>query len=115
MDYRNAKHRANGTINCEINHPIYGWIPFTCDPNDTGAEFDVVALYEALNADSATAAHVPEPATPLTKEQLTALRAAAYQTEADPLFFKAQRGEAEMGDWLAVVEAIKSRFPYPSE
>ena len=113
MDYRNAKHRANGTIDCEVNHPIYGWIPFTCDPADIGAEFDVAALYGKLKADPAT--HVPEPATPLTKEQLMALRATAYQTEADPLFFKAQRGEAEMGDWLAVVEVIKSRFPYPSE
>jgi hypothetical protein len=50
-----------------------------------------------------------------TLEQQQAARAEAYRSEADPLFFKAQRGEAEMGDWLAVVEAIKSRFPYPSE
>ena len=50
-----------------------------------------------------------------TIEQQQASRAAAYRAEADPLYFKAQRGEAEMGDWLAVVGAIKSRFPYPSE
>jgi hypothetical protein len=42
-------------------------------------------------------------------------RAAAYAAEADPLFFKAQRGEASMDDWTAAVEAIRARFPYPSE
>jgi len=42
-------------------------------------------------------------------------RAAAYAAEADPLFFKAQRGEASMDDWTAAVEAIRTRFPYPSE
>jgi hypothetical protein len=42
-------------------------------------------------------------------------RASAYTTEADPLFFKVQRGEASMDDWTAAVEAIRARFPYPSE
>ena len=42
-------------------------------------------------------------------------RAAAYAAEADPLFFKAQRGEASMDDWTAAVEAIRARYPYPSE
>lgn len=24
----------NSTIDCEIEHPVYGWIPFTANPND---------------------------------------------------------------------------------
>jgi len=39
------------------------------------------------------------------------LRQQAYQTEADPLFFKAQRGEATMEEWQAKVAEIKTRFP----
>lgn len=39
------------------------------------------------------------------------LRQAAYAAEADPLFFKAQRGEATMADWQAKVAEIKTRFP----
>jgi len=39
-------------------------------------------------------------------------RAAAYKAEADPLFFKAQRGEATMQEWQAKVAEIKARFPY---
>ena len=41
MNYRNAKYNVFGTIDCEIEHPEYGWIPFTADPNDVeplGAE-----------------------------------------------------------------------------
>lgn len=38
-------------------------------------------------------------------------RRSAYITEADPLFFKAQRGEATMEEWQAKVAEIKTRFP----
>jgi hypothetical protein len=38
-------------------------------------------------------------------------RRAAYIAEADPLFFKAQRGEATMEEWQAKVADIKTRFP----
>ena len=42
-------------------------------------------------------------------------RAAALAAEADPLFFKAQRGEATTQEWEAAVAAIRARFPYPDE
>jgi len=35
----------------------------------------------------------------------------AYTLEADPLFFKAHRGEATMQEWEAKVAEIKERFP----
>jgi len=54
----------------------------------------------------------PEPEPP-TLERQRASRAAAYAKEADPLFFKAQRGEATMDEWLALVAKIKMRYPYP--
>ena len=38
-----------------------------------------------------------------------AARAEAYRTESDPLFFKAQRGEATMEEWIAKVAEIKAR------
>lgn len=40
---------------------------------------------------------------------LKVARAEAYRTESDPLFFKAQRGEATMEEWLAKVDEIKAR------
>ena len=42
-------------------------------------------------------------------------RAAAYAQEADPLFFKAQRGEATMDEWNAKVAEIRARYPYGGE
>lgn len=52
-----------------------------------------------------------------THEQLLATaeaqRAAAYREEADPLFFKYQRGEATKEEWIAKVDEIKARFPDP--
>jgi hypothetical protein len=34
-----------------------------------------------------------------------------YVAEADPLFFKAQRGEGTMEEWEAKVAEIKARYP----
>jgi hypothetical protein len=55
----------------------------------------------------------PEPEPP-TLEQQRAARAADYRANSDPLFFKAQRGEATMDEWLALVAEIKMRYPYPT-
>ena len=38
-------------------------------------------------------------------------RRAAYAAEADPLFFKAQRGEATVQEWQAKIAEIKARYP----
>jgi len=46
-------------------------------------------------------------------EQASRDRQRAYIAEADPLFFKAQRGEATMEEWRAKVDEIKIRFPKP--
>lgn len=34
MEIRNAKLLEDGRIDCEIDHPVYGWIPFTAAAND---------------------------------------------------------------------------------
>jgi hypothetical protein len=46
----------------------------------------------------------------MKKAQAQALRQAAYKEEADPLFFKAQRGEIDLQVWLNKVNEIKKRF-----
>ena len=53
-----------------------------------------------------------QPYVPTQQEQEN-FRATAYRLEADPLFFKAQRGEATTDEWTAKVAEIKARFPYP--
>ncbi len=39
-------------------------------------------------------------------------RRKAYQEEADPIFFKYQRGEATKEEWIAKIEEIRDRFKY---
>ena len=80
MKYRNAQRLANGWIDCEIEHETFGWIPFTCDPNDTGALFDTAALHATMDADPTTAAYVPP-----TQEELDAAAAADVRAQRDSL------------------------------
>lgn len=80
MNYRNAKRLANGWIDCEIEHETFGWIPFTCDPNDTGAKFDVAELHAEMDADPETAAYIPP-----TQAELDAAAAAGVRAQRDYL------------------------------
>jgi hypothetical protein len=46
-------------------------------------------------------------------EEADNARKAAYASEADPLFFKSQRGEVTEQVWLDKIEEIKARYPKP--
>lgn len=60
MNFRNPSFVKNGWIDCEIEHPVYGWIPFACDPNDKGADFDTKELFDRMK-DKASAYVPPAP------------------------------------------------------
>ena len=34
MNIRNPKYNTDNTIDREMEHPVYGWIPFTASPDD---------------------------------------------------------------------------------
>jgi hypothetical protein len=70
------------------------WLSDT--PKPTQAELD--ALWASTQAAAAN-------------QQAIAKRHSAYTSEADPLFFKAQRGEATMAEWQSKVAEIKTRYP----
>lgn len=60
MNFRNPKFCRNDIlINCEIEHPEFGWIPFTCDPDDKGALFDTAELHQRM-VDSGEVAHMTQ-------------------------------------------------------
>ena len=69
MEYRNPRKTAGVAIDCEINHPVYGWIPFTADPSDLSAAFDVAELHAALAADPNTLEYVAPP--PVVPQSVT--------------------------------------------
>lgn len=102
MEITNAKFTASGSITATVD----------------GLELTIPAVvgnrhYDKLVAQGITPEPYVEP--PVTREQLQALRQAAYATEADPLFFKWQRGTATEQEWLAKIDEIKARYPYPEE
>lgn len=42
----NPKYNSNGTIDIEMNHPVFGWIPFTASPDDVEEHGRII--YQAL-------------------------------------------------------------------
>lgn len=49
-------------------------------------------------------------------EEIKLQRQLAYQAEADPIFFQAQRDAAfKMDDWHAKIAEIEARYPYPEK
>ena len=42
-------------------------------------------------------------------------RLEAMRNEADPIFFKYQRGEATKEEWVAKIDDIRKRFPYSTD
>ena len=49
MNYRNPQYNHFGTVDCEIEHPTYGWMPFTAssdDPEEHGRELYARILQE---------------------------------------------------------------------
>ena len=80
-----------------LNGDSYGGLTWLTDtPKPTQAELD--ALWPATQ-------------TTVANQQATLNRHTAYVAEADPLFFKAQRGEGTMAEWEAKVAEIKARYP----
>lgn len=40
MEVRNATFNRHGTIDCEIEHPELGWLPYTADPDDCPSAYE---------------------------------------------------------------------------
>jgi hypothetical protein len=99
----------------KLNHnAIYRAYPNVVTIDDGAGAFDADGNQVQLDQAKVDAAAVVV-AQEQALEDARQARAAAYAVEADPLFFKAQRGEASMDDWTAKVEEIRTRYPYPTE
>lgn len=95
----------------------YNVYPVTLTEPPTSTETEVVEDAGYLQLDDSSWVQAWR-VRPMNEEELETLaqqkddqRKFAYQNEADPLFFKWQRGEGTQEAWLAKVEEIKSRYP----
>lgn len=118
---RNPIFTAAGSIDCELDHPTHGWIPFTASPDDPdeGSRNIYQLLLDGQFGEIAPYVE-PEPV-PLTVEQVQSLRRAAYAAESDPLKNEADYDALINGTapdytaWVAAVADIKARYPLPVE
>ena len=99
-----------------LNHEaIYRAYPNVVSVSDSkGGAFDADGNQIKLDQALINAAAI-EVAAEQIRAETERNRAAAYVAEADPLFFKSQRGEATTAEWEAKVAEIKARYPYPDE
>ena len=56
MEIRNPVYAADGGIDCEINHPVYGWIPYSA-----GNEGEVFDLAKQIGPAPYIAPALPDP------------------------------------------------------
>jgi hypothetical protein len=60
-EFRNAQSLQpdNASMDVEINHPTYGWIPYTLDPSDTDMTIDNSALRDRCRTKQVRARQTP--------------------------------------------------------
>lgn len=111
MNIRNLRHNGVGSFDCELEHPVFGWIPFTCSPDDTDSESQ--ALHEGIlrGQFGEPVPYMPQQA---SRGEVEVSRRAAYAdpiTGSDRLFAEAQRMNL-MGEsgWEAVRDQAVARF-----
>jgi DNA uptake protein ComE-like DNA-binding protein len=90
------------------------WVQVTDTATLEQFDFTVADFPDAPVPDKPTT-NPDEEAAEAALAEARANRAAAYAAEADPLFFKAQRGEGTMQDWEDKVAEIRTRYPYPDD
>lgn len=86
-----------GRIDCEIDHPRHGWIPYTLDPADTDMTIDNNALLSAMATNADVVAYVPPTQAELDEAAAQTVRAERdmkLSTEVDPISGNALRWAA---------------------
>ncbi|SEG44124.1 DUF4376 domain-containing protein [Billgrantia desiderata] len=80
MKIRNPRYNVHGTIDCELEHPDFGWLPFTADPEDT--EEQGRTIFERILTSGIEIS--PAPSIPL--DQLTARKRTEIDQARDQAF-----------------------------
>lgn len=114
MKTRNAKYNEHGTIDCEIEHPTFGWIPFTASPDDI--EQYGKAVYSALITVGDIAPYSKPIISPdAIANQYKLARLSEYpfiQDQLDMIYWDKVNGTDE---WATLIEAVKTKHPKSQE
>lgn len=124
MNYRNAQYIDSTRIDCEIEHPKYGWIPYTLDPADTDNTVDNLILLASMSDNGDVAAYVPPTQAELDETAVQEVRAERdykLATEVDATAGNALRwaalDSATQAEWATYRQALldvpqQSGFPH---
>lgn len=74
MNYRNARYIDAVRIDCEIEHPVYGWVPYTLDPTDTDKTIDNDVLLALMTSVGDVAPYTPPSAEEMYTQEAIATR-----------------------------------------
>jgi len=84
MEYRNAKFTAQpNVIDCEIEHPEFGWIPYTLNPADTDQTVNNADLMALVQGRNDVAEYVEPPVDPKALASEARTMRNALLTESD--------------------------------
>jgi hypothetical protein len=109
-------------FNLQTNEQLrsFGWLPWrlvevTSPGNDWIMTQPTIQITDTEIIETQTYRQKTQSEIEQEQNQITennkAARAVAYKEESDPLFFKSQRGEATVEEWLAKVQEIRGRYP----
>jgi hypothetical protein len=97
MNYRNARYVDETRIDCEIEHPRHGWIPYTLDPADTDMTINNDDLLAAMVEAGDVAAYVPP-----TQAEIDAQAAANIRAQRDSLLLEVDDIAGNALRWAAL-------------
>ena len=124
MNYRNAQYISATVIDCEINHPNYGWIPYTLDPSDTDMTVNNTDLLSNMFAKGDIATYIAPTQGELDEALATELRIERdfkLVSEVDPIVTNplrwAELTSASQESWIqyrADLQAVPEQSGFPN-
>jgi len=106
MNYRNAKYiNNNGWIDCEIQHPVYGWGPYTLNPADTDMTVNNDDLLAAMAANGDVAPYVPP-----TQAEIDEALSAQLRMDRDALLSKVDAIAGNALRWPALDAKLQAAW-----
>ena len=106
MNYRSAKYiNNNGWIDCEIQHPDFGWIPYTLNPADTDMTVNNDDMLAAMAKAGDVAAYVPP-----TQAELDEALSAQLRMDRDALLSEVDAIAGNALRWSALDAKVQAAW-----
>ena len=106
MNYRSAKYiNNNGWIDCEIQHPDFGWIPYTLNPADTDMTVNNDDMLAAMAKAGDVAAYVPP-----TQAELDEALSAQLRMHRDALLSEVDAIAGNALRWSALDDKVQAAW-----